>query len=140
MVFGCASTELIPNTRVADTPMNRELIAVCERYRHAMGIELQNLKASTAWVPRTVGIVRATSPILALATPLIGLLLRRKKQAEPKPDRNGKPKKGLVATALFLFEIARKAKPFWDSFRRGRPRRVEHPKPAPARATPVRGK
>ena len=113
----------------------RRLIVESERYRHAIGVELRNLKASTAWVPRTVGIVRATSPILALATPLIGLFIRRKKQADPKHDHNGKPKKGLIATALFLFEIARKAKPFWESFRRSRPGRVEHPKPPSTRPT-----
>ena len=112
----------------------RRLIEESERYRRAMGIELQNLKASTAWVPRTVGIVRATSPLLALAAPLIGLLIRRKKQAEPKHDRNGKAKKGLIATALFLFEMARKAKPFWESFRRSRPRHVETSKASKPRA------
>jgi len=122
----------------------RRLIQESERYRRAMGVELQNLKASTAWVPRTVGIVRAASPIVALATPLIGLLIRRKKQAQGKHehDHNGKPKKGLIATALFLFEMARKAKPFWESFRRSRPRRVETSKTLKpsARATSVRGK
>jgi len=120
----------------------RRLIQESERYRRAMGVELQNLKASTAWVPRTVGIVRAASPILALATPLIGLLIRRKKHAQATHEHNGKPKKGLIATALFLFEMARKAKPFWESFRRSRPRRVEtstSSKPL-ARATSVRGK
>ena len=122
----------------------RRLIQESERYRRAMGVEFQNLKASTAWVPRTVGIVRAASPIVAPATPLIGLLIRRKKQAQGKHehDHNGKPKKGLIATALFLFEMARKAKPFWQSFRRSRPRRVETSKTLKpsARPTSVRGK
>src|SRR5262249_50737860 len=33
---GCASTRLIPNTRVPYTKENREIIDVCERYRHAV--------------------------------------------------------------------------------------------------------
>jgi hypothetical protein len=33
---GCATTRLIPNTKVADTPENREVVDVCERYRHAL--------------------------------------------------------------------------------------------------------
>lgn len=118
----------------------RRLIEESERYRRAMGAELQNLKASTAWVPKTVGIVRATSPILALAMPLVGLFIRRKKQAQPKHDNNGKPKKGLIATALFLFEMARKAKPFWETFRRSRPRQVDRPKAPPPSRTAVRGR
>ena len=115
----------------------RRLIEESERYRHAMGAELQNLKAATAWVPKTIGIVRATSPILALATPLVGLLMRRKKHAELKHDRNGKPKKGLAATALFLFEVMRKAKPFWETFRRSRPRHVETSKISKPLARPT---
>ena len=117
----------------------RRLIEESERYRRAMGRELQNVKAATAWVPKTIGIVRATSPILALATPLVGLLIRRKKHAQPGHDRNGTPKKGLVATALFLFEVMRKARPFLDTFRRRRPHPVEPSrpsKPSPQVASP----
>jgi hypothetical protein len=33
---GCGSTRLIPNTGVVDTPENREVIGVCERYRRAL--------------------------------------------------------------------------------------------------------
>ena len=32
----CAGTRLIPNTGVPDTPENREVINVCERYRRAL--------------------------------------------------------------------------------------------------------
>src|SRR5205807_1256106 len=31
-----ATARLIPNTKVPDTPENREIIDVCERYRHAL--------------------------------------------------------------------------------------------------------
>ena len=33
---GCATVNLIPGTKVPDTKANREILDVCERYRHAM--------------------------------------------------------------------------------------------------------
>lgn len=33
---GCATINPIPGTKVADTKVNREILDVCERYRHAM--------------------------------------------------------------------------------------------------------
>ena len=33
---GCATVNTIPGTKVADTKANREILDVCERYRHAM--------------------------------------------------------------------------------------------------------
>ena len=33
---GCATISVIPGTKVPDTKPNRELLEVCERYRHAM--------------------------------------------------------------------------------------------------------
>jgi len=33
---GCATVNTIPGTKVADTRTNREILDVCERYRHAM--------------------------------------------------------------------------------------------------------
>jgi hypothetical protein len=33
---GCATVNLIPGTKVADSRVNREILDVCERYRHAM--------------------------------------------------------------------------------------------------------
>lgn len=33
---GCATISVIPGTKVPDTKANRELLEVCERYRHAM--------------------------------------------------------------------------------------------------------
>lgn len=33
---GCATVNLIPGTKVPDTKANREIVDVCERYRHAM--------------------------------------------------------------------------------------------------------
>lgn len=120
----------------------RRLIEESQRYRRAMGVEFQNLKASTAWVPKTVGIVRATSPLLALAAPVLGLLFRiKKKKAEvAKAEHNGKAKQGMVAKAFLLFELFRKAKPFWDSFRVPRRRPAEKPKFASSRSTSVPGK
>jgi hypothetical protein len=33
---GCAALVLIPGTKVVDTKINREVLAVCEKYRHAL--------------------------------------------------------------------------------------------------------
>lgn len=33
---GCATVNTIPGTKVADTKVNREILDVCERYRHAL--------------------------------------------------------------------------------------------------------
>jgi hypothetical protein len=110
------------------TDQKRRLIEDSEKYRHALAAEFQNIKASTAWVPRTVGIVRATSPLMALAAPVIGFLLRRKKKgaAQKSEHRNGTSEKGMVAKALILFELFRKAKPFWNHFQRARERRADN--------------
>jgi len=114
------------------TEEKRRLIQESDRYRQAMAGDFQNLKVATAWVPKTVGVVRATSPFLALAAPLIGLLFRKKKKAEPKPEHNGKSQQqGLVAKALLAFEIFRKAKPFWEHFQRSRQRHAQNAKGAP---------
>jgi len=36
LASGCAPLAVIPGTRVADTKLNREIVDVCEKYRHAM--------------------------------------------------------------------------------------------------------
>jgi hypothetical protein len=33
---GCATMNVIPGTKVSDTKANREILDICERYRHAM--------------------------------------------------------------------------------------------------------
>ena len=110
------------------TDQKRRLIENSEQYRRALAADLHSIKTSTAWVPRTVGIVRATSPLVALAAPVIGFLLGRKKKGEVQKNehKNGKSEKGMVAKALILFEIFRKAKPFWDHFQRARERRADN--------------
>jgi hypothetical protein len=99
----------------------RRLIQESERYRQAITGEVQRLKAATAWVPRTIGIMRAVSPLVALSAPVLGLFLRRKRKVEPRVERDGKTP-GMIGKALLAFELLRKAMPFWDSFQRSRPR------------------
>ena len=108
----------------------RRLIQESERYRQSMTVEFKHLKASTAWVPRTIGVMRAVSPLLALSAPVLGLFLRkRKKTITPKhAERDGKSQ-GVVAKALLAFEILRKARPFWESFQRSRHHSNNKPKP-----------
>ena len=100
----------------------RRLIEESERYRQAMTGECRRLKAATAWVPRTVGVMRAVSPLVALSAPILGLFLRKRKKDHPRMDRDGKHGGGLFSKALLAFELFRKAMPFWDSFQRSRPR------------------
>ena len=111
----------------------RRLIEESDRYRQAMTGEFTNVKAATAWVPRTIGIVRAVSPLLALSAPVLGLFLRKRKKPEPKlVDRDGKSQshQGLVAKVFLAFELLRKARPFWESFQRSRHRANNKPSPA----------
>jgi len=98
----------------------RRLIEESERYRRALEGDLDYLKASTAWVPKTIGIVRTASPFVALAAPLLGLVFRRKKK-ELAHQHNGKAKRGLLATGLFAFDVFRKIRPFWQNLQRHRP-------------------
>jgi len=79
----------------------RRLIEESDRYRQAMTAEFRNLKSSTAWVPKTVGVMKAVSPLVAMAAPVIGLFLRKKKKhPEPKIERDGKThSQGVVAKA-----------------------------------------
>ncbi|MDB4967589.1 MAG: putative secreted protein [Myxococcales bacterium] len=35
-MVGCATLNVIPGTKVSDTKANREILDICERYRHAM--------------------------------------------------------------------------------------------------------
>ena len=106
----------------------RRLIEESERYRQAMTGEFGRLKAATAWMPRTIGVMRAVSPLVALSAPILGLFLRKKKKHEPRIDRDGKHV-GLFSKALLAFELFRKAMPFWDSYQRSRSR------PSNAKAT-----
>ena len=113
----------------------RRLLEESERYRQAMSAEFRNLKASTSWVPMTLGVVRAASPLVALSVPLIGFLLRKKHHLPTKHERDGKPK-GVVGATLLVFELLRKAKPFWETFRRlghRAPRKPADQPPASAR-------
>jgi len=125
--------------KITSAEEKRRVIEESARYRHAMTVEFQNIKAATAWVPKTVGIVRATTPFLALAAPLIGLFVKKKKKTEPKAIHNGKAEKqGLVAKALMAFEIVRKIRPFWENFQHARRRRAEQTKTRPIQAVTVR--
>ena len=95
----------------------RRLLDESERYRQVMTAEFRNAKAATAWVPTTIGVMRAVSPLVALSAPVLGFLWRKKKHYEPKHERDGKPK-GMVGMTLLAFELLRKARPFFESFRR----------------------
>src|SRR5258706_7269317 len=102
-----------------------------------MMAEFRNAKAATAWVPTTIGVVRAVSPLVALSAPVLGLLFSKKKHYDPKHEgeRDGKPK-GVVAMSLLAFELLRKAKPFWESFRRLGKRSPRKPTTAPQAPAP----
>ncbi len=117
----------------------RRLIEESERYRRAMTGEFQNVKAATGWVPRTIGLLRVVSPLIALSAPLLGLFLRnRRKKPEHKVERDGKAQ-GVVAKAFLAFELLRKAMPFWESFQRSRHRASNNKPRAPKQTATERG-
>ena len=92
----------------------QQLLARSQVSRQNLANALTELKTATAWIPHTVQVVRAASPVLLMALPLIGYLFARKgriPQAEPKR------RPGMLASALAGYKFYRQMKPVWDGLR-----------------------
>ena len=94
----------------------RELIARSDLYRQSLASDFRNVETATAWVPRTVRVVRAAYPVLMVAAPLFGYVFARKKlRRDDKAPLNGS--RGMVATAWAGYKLFRQIKPIWDQLR-----------------------
>lgn len=91
----------------------KELVARSDAYRHAMAVEVHHIKSTTAWIPRTVHMVRWASPLLMVAAPVAGLLLGRRLKARPAAHP---PRKGLLARVLAGVAMYRKVRSIVDLF------------------------
>jgi len=86
----------------------KELLQRSEACRQALSIHGQELQQSISWVPRTVSIAKTAAPLMALAFPLAGMLLFRKRKSEVVTAPKGKQrpvKKGLLAMVLGGVEL-----------------------------------
>jgi len=105
----------------------RELLARSALYRQSLESEFRNIETATAWVPKTLGMVRAAYPVLMVAAPLLGYAFARKKRRSPNgeaPSSNSaSASRGIVATAWAGYKLFRRIKPVWDQLRAWRSER-----------------
>ncbi len=94
----------------------RQLIAQNEMYRQTLEADFIEIKSSLAWIPRTIGHMRAAAPLVMLAAPLAGLLIaRRRTRSKPVPAPASAPSKGLFAKALFGINLFHRTKPLLEA-------------------------
>ena len=82
----------------------RQLLMRSEIYRCALEEDLRDIKIATAWVPKAVRTIRAVSPVLLLATPLLGYLFG-KKRVRPLPAEDA-PRRGWSRCRSFAAEAS----------------------------------
>lgn len=104
----------------------RELVERNQQYRAALAADCVEVGRSLCWVPRTVQVVRAISPLLVVAAPLAGWLARKKmrdgKGKSVKPDaEENKKKLGLIGLVWQGFRLYRQAAPFIQGFMKAWP-------------------
>jgi hypothetical protein len=92
------------NNELADN--KRQLVARSDYFRQSMSGDLDNLKMGVAWVPRTVQVLRWAAPALAVATPIVALLMGKRVKAKPASP----PKKNLFAKVLAGIAFYQKAR------------------------------
>jgi hypothetical protein len=92
----------------------QELLARSELCRQSIEAEFRNVETATAWIPRTVRMVRAAYPVLIVAAPLLGYAFTRKKKRSEQEAPAGR---GIAATAWAGYKLFRRMKPVWDGLR-----------------------
>jgi hypothetical protein len=95
----------------------RLLLIQSEGYRHSIDGEIRNIKAATAWVPKTIQVARTVYPAFLVAAPLLGYFFGRKRRASPPNGEFAPRRRGLIAGALAGYKFFRSVKPVWDGFR-----------------------
>ena len=94
----------------------RELLRRSQSYRESLDSDLQEVKTATAWVPKTIRVLRAAYPVLLVAAPLLGYAFTKKRRQGPV-SAEPSPRRGMLASALAGYRLFRKIKPVWDGFR-----------------------
>src|SRR5688500_10165707 len=57
----------------------RLLIAKSEIHRQTMQLELQQIRESTAWIGKTISVVKTSLPFLAVGAPVAGYFVAKKR-------------------------------------------------------------
>jgi|SRR4051812_3763076 hypothetical protein len=94
----------------------RQLLTRSEFYRQSMQEDWHEIRSAAAWVPSTIRVVRAVSPIALVVAPLLGFIFGRKRHKfdpQPEPPR----RRNLIASALAGYRLFRQVKPVWDGLR-----------------------
>ncbi len=103
----------------------RELIERNQGYREAIAVDCAQVGATLSWVPRTIQMVRAVSPLLLVASPLLGWLARKKlrngKSRLPETPEGKKKKAGIFAAAWKGFRLYQQIAPFIQGFMKAWP-------------------
>ena len=120
----------------------RDLIARSDLYRQAMSGDVQRINATIGWVPKTLSLIKAASPLLIMASPLAAWLLRGRNKKPLKNHEPPKGKAGAFARIWGMVKIAQQVVPFvhgfmkaWPATNGSPPRKREPVQPS----RPVRG-
>jgi hypothetical protein len=102
----------------------RRLIARSDQYRHWLAADVRQATENLAWIPRSVQVLRAAAPILALAAPLGWAFFHRRSQLHPEAQAEAppapKPAWGLCSRAWRGFQIFQQVWPVVREFQRRR--------------------
>ena len=105
-----------------------DLVARGDLYRRAMADDMQQIEASLGWIPKTIYLIKATSPLLVLGSPLIAWLLRGRRKT--KIMKNGEPqtsKASILGRVWATIRIAQQAVPFVHGFMQAWPKVKKSP-------------
>jgi len=101
----------------------QDLIARSDLYRQAVAADLEQIQRSIGWLPKTLYLIKAASPLLVMGSPLVAWILRGKRKE--KIGKNGHPvkdKAGLFARIWGAVRIAQQVVPFVHGFMQAWPK------------------
>ena len=102
----------------------QDLIARSDLYRRALADDLQRVQGSIGWVPKTLYLIKAVSPLLVMSGPLAAWLLSRGKR-KTKVTKNGELERDKVSTFARVWgaiKIAQQIVPFVQGFMQAWPK------------------
>jgi len=120
----------------------QDLIVRGDLYRRVMADDLRQIEASLGWIPKTMYLIKATSPLLVLGSPLLAWLLRGRRKT--KVARNGEPQKdkaSVLGRIWAAIRIAQQAVPFVHGFMQAWPKvKKSHPRASESAHSSHRGR
>jgi|SRR5688572_2222942 len=116
----------------------RDLIARSDLYRQAMAGDIVRLERTLGWLPRTFALIRAASPLLVMASPLIGWVLAGRSKSKLPKELSKEKRAGKLARMWGIFRIAQQVVPFVHGFMKAWPTENNSPPPKPRQPVPSR--